>query len=55
MFVYVLLGRIDYEGDILLGVYSTRDLAEARRDDVHGFDAYEIIRVEIDAQAVSHF
>ena len=29
MEVYVLLGHIDYEGDDVLGVYSSEELAEA--------------------------
>lgn len=54
MRVYVLEGRIDYEGGCVLGVYSTREAAEAaaqadRRGDSHM--SYVVHEVGVDAPA----
>lgn len=53
--MFVLLGETHYEGDTLLGVYSTPDAAEeayvvfcAER---YAFDGHRVVRVEIDAPA----
>ncbi len=54
MRVYVLEGRIDYEGGCLLGVYSTREAAEAAaRADYRATSAmsYVVHEVEVDAPA----
>jgi hypothetical protein len=57
MKVYVLLRGIDYEGEELLGVYSSRELAEKARDvydDNRGrADYYDIEEAIIDAPASS--
>ena len=53
--LYVLLGGIDYEGEMVLGVYSSRLLAwEAQQlyhsnDRLRGFDAYRIEERALDA------
>lgn len=55
MFVYVLEGRIDYEGGTVLGAYATREAAEAAaRADAGGvgrdaYDDYVVHRVEVGA------
>lgn len=50
MQVYVLEGRIDYEGGCVLGVYSTREAAEAAaRADGHELDDYVVHAVQVDA------
>lgn len=57
MEVYVLLGRIDYEGTSLLGVYHTKEDAEFSRDEYikthrkDRFDDYEIKLRVIGARA----
>lgn len=45
MKVFVLLGRFDYEGDQLLGVYSTRELAVSAKASF-GFGGYHHYVVE---------
>jgi hypothetical protein len=56
MQVYVLEGRIDYEGGCVYGVYSTRELAEAagraemRRDTLGGI-TFVVHEVGVDAAA----
>lgn len=52
MQVYVLEGRIDYEGGCVLGVYSTREAAEAAAQaDRRGTSSmsYVVHEVEVDA------
>lgn len=57
MQVYVLESRIDYEGGCVLGVYSTREAAEAaadaerRRDYGDPQTWYVVHEVEVDAPA----
>ena len=60
MEVFVLLGGIDYEGHSLLGVYSSREAAEAARDvyDAEarfGYDWYDVVERVVDAAAETHF
>lgn len=69
MQVFALFGCVTYEGDDLLGVYSTLELAQAARDsyrlqeqleDENYFCEYEefrirAVRVDSDAQAVPFF
>jgi hypothetical protein len=57
MSVFVLLGATDYEGHALLGVFSSRELAESRRDAWHAqssrlaqYDWYDIVEREVDAE-----
>ena len=40
MQVFVLLGVVEYEGSDLLGVYSSRELAESARDAYVSSDVY---------------
>lgn len=55
MFVYVLEGRIDYEGGTVLGAYATREAAEAAaRADAAGaggdpYHDYVVHRIEVGA------
>lgn len=52
MKVFVLLGRFDYEGDQLLGVYSTRELAVSAKVLVQRrFDSYLVEEREVDGLA----
>lgn len=54
MQVYVLEGRIDYEGGCVLGVYSTREAAEAAAQaDRRGTSSmsYVVHQVGVDAPA----
>lgn len=54
MQVFVLEGRIDYEGGCVLGVYSTREAAEAAaRADYRGVShmSYVVHEVGVDAPA----
>lgn len=59
MFVYVLEGRIDYEGGTVLGAYATREAAEAAaREDADasiGDSAYDYVvhRIEVGAPTES--
>lgn len=53
---FVLLGETYYEGDTLLGVYSTADRAvlamekyEQNRPGKSGYDEYKVIEVDVDA------
>jgi hypothetical protein len=55
MKVFILNGCYDYEGEYILGVYSSRKDAESARDvfktrDV-SFDGYEIVERELNAPA----
>lgn len=54
--MFVLLGEVRYEGETLLGVYSTEELAERARDDYETgqsrmFHDYVIRPVTVDAPA----
>jgi hypothetical protein len=56
MEVFVLTGRIDYEGDMLLGVYASEEEAwnahgDYTRDRDRGFDSYDVVRRVIGAPA----
>ena len=57
MEVFVLTGRIDYEGDMLLGVYASEEEAwdahgvYTRYDRDRGFDSYDVVRRVIGAPA----
>jgi hypothetical protein len=60
MEVFILMGRIDYEGDMLLGVYASYE--EARdacgiftSDRDRGFDSYNVVRRVIGAPAEMQF
>jgi hypothetical protein len=61
--MFVLTLATDYEGEMLIGVYSTRELAEAASqqfqiDTEHELEAYEhfVIRdIEVDGPAQYHF
>lgn len=57
MTVFVLLGRIDYEGHTLLGVFSSRELAEAHLDDyrAQGYDEREIVERVVDSGVEAYF
>ena len=60
MEVFVLMGRIDYEGDMLLGVYASEEEAwDAHgvytRDRDRGFDSYNVVRRAIGAPAETQF
>ena len=57
MSVFVLLGRIDYEGHTLLGVFSSRELAEAHVDDyrAQGYDEHEIVERVVDEGVEPYF
>ena len=61
MAVFVLLGQIDYEGQGLLGVYSTREGAVSAKDlyvanggDTQ-FDSYVIEKRELDVIALPDY
>ena len=54
MTVYVMMGAIAYEGSSLLGVYATREGAEAAitaakadEDSIVEFDEYYIVETEV--------
>jgi hypothetical protein len=60
MEVFVLMGRIDFEGDVLLGVYASKE--EARHacgiftsDRDRGFDSYNVVCRAIGAPAEMQF
>ena len=61
--MFVLTLAIDHEGEMLIGAYSTRELAEAASqqfqiDTEHELEAYEhfVIRdIEVDGPAQYHF
>lgn len=57
MEVFVLMGRIDYEGHTLLGVFSSRELAEAHQDDyrAQGYDEHQIVERMVDSGIDPHF
>ena len=60
MEVFILMGRIDYEGDMLLGVYASDEEAwDAHgvytRDHDRGFDSYSVERRVIGAPAEVQF
>jgi hypothetical protein len=60
MEVFILMGRIDYEGDMLLGVYASKEEAwdaecAYTRDRDRGFDSYNVERRVIGAPAEVHF
>lgn len=62
MSVFVLLGAIDYEGHTLLGVYSTRELAqyhleqyEAQASVLDDYDHYMIAERPLDVEAEPYF
>lgn len=57
MLVYCLLGRVDYEGDSLLGVYPSDEAArEARASYVDGYyDRYYVQVRELGAQAGAEY
>lgn len=54
--MYVLLGKIDYEGDVLLGVYTSEALAEAAYE-AHNYqyDDHVVYYCDLDASAHDHF
>jgi hypothetical protein len=53
--VFVLLGKFDYEGSIILGVYTTHDEAKEAYEQYcvenDAFDEFEIEPVEVGAAA----
>jgi len=56
MEIFVLIGRIDYEGDMLLGVYASEEEAwnahgVYTRNSDRGFDSYCVVRRVIGAPA----
>ena len=56
MEVFVLMGVIDYEGDVLLGVYASEQEAHDaygvfNRDREQGFDSYYVARQVVGAPA----
>ena len=56
MEVFVLMGSIDYEGDMLLGVYASEQEAHDAygvftRDREQGFDSYYVARQVVGAPA----
>lgn len=57
MSVFVLLGRIDYEGCMLLGVFSSRERAEAAFEDrlAGGYDGLEVVERVVDAGVEPYF
>jgi len=64
MTVFVLLLSTAYEGEMLLGVYSSLELAEAasevwvmdlRSGELHGSESFEIRETELDAVAHHHW
>jgi len=64
MTVFVLLLSTAYEGEILLGVYSSRERAEAASEawvearmsgELHGSESFEIRETELDAVAHYHW
>ncbi len=59
MAVFVLLGQIDYEGQGLLGVYSTREGAVSAKDlyvaNGGDFDSYVIEKRELDVIALPDY
>ena len=59
MAVFVLLGQIDYEGQGLLGVYSTREGAVSAKDlyvaNGGTFDSYVIEKRELDVIALPDY
>ena len=62
MVVYALMGAIDYEGDTLLGVYSTEDAARAAKRQydydatvLSRYDRYWINETEVDAAARPYY
>ena len=59
MAVFVLLGQVDYEGQGLLGVYSTREGAVSAKDLYVGnggtFDSYVIEKRELDVIALPDY
>ena len=64
MTVFVLLLATDYEGEMLLGVYSSRERAEDAADfwaenersgKLHGGESFEIRETELDAVAHYHW
>jgi hypothetical protein len=57
MSVFVLLGGIDHEGHVLLGVFSSRELAESHRDSYDAgasalgrYDWYDIVERAVDSE-----
>lgn len=59
MEIFVLMGEIRYDGDALLGVYtSEQEAIDAQgvytRDGDQGFDSYFILRQVLDAPADSY-
>jgi hypothetical protein len=58
MTVFVLLLSATYEGEMLLGVYSSRERAEDASEafgELRGSDAFEIRETELDAVAHYHW
>jgi len=59
MAVFVLLGQIDYEGQGLLGVYSTREGAVSAKDlyvaNGGDFDSYVVEKRELDVIALPDY
>jgi len=59
MAVFVLLGQIDYEGQGLLGVYSTREGAVSAKDlyvaNGGTFDSYVVEKRELDVIALPDY
>lgn len=57
MTMYVLTGEIQYEGQVVLGVYSTQELAEAaarlydQEADGQGYHSYDVHQVVLDSDA----
>ena len=59
MAVFVLLGQVDYEGQGLLGVYSTREGAVSAKDlyvaNGGTFDSYVVEKRELDVIALPDY
>ena len=64
MTVFVLLLSTAYEGEMLLGVYSSQERAEAaskvwvvewRSGELHVAESFEIRETDLDAVAVAHY
>lgn len=63
MRVYVLLGCESYEGDVILGVYSSLELAFSAREDyssrfsdgIDSFDELDIREMELDGRAIADY
>jgi hypothetical protein len=64
MTVFVLLLATNYEGEMLLGVYSSRERAEAasevwveseRSGELRGYESFEIRETELDGVADYHW